>query len=241
MTHFAPDPDTGQPIQIAVDHDRWVIVEADCDLAWRAMLGSSHLVELRPVWTENPPSDWGVRSGRFLLDRSDGAHVSWDSPSLKVTSAVVAMATRTSEISPQHALRFRTWLRLRSSRPAVPAQFVDLAQALADRFKARRRRSEGAILRDILARFWTDEVGRPQFDLTALLPSDAAVNEAEIRRIRAWLYEVTEDLPETLGIGDDFSALSDAQISLARLEQSYSLDLSTISWPQNTPGPVGQI
>jgi hypothetical protein len=39
-------------------HDEWLLVAQDCDLAWNAVAGSDPLIELRPVFRDNPPEDW---------------------------------------------------------------------------------------------------------------------------------------------------------------------------------------
>lgn len=46
------------------------------------------MIELRPVLDEDPPSDWGIRSRRFLLD--EGAYIGADAPRCVVTPAVAA-------------------------------------------------------------------------------------------------------------------------------------------------------
>lgn len=45
----------GKPVAQTDDHGEWVLVAQDCDLAWNTVAGSDSLVELRPIYRENPP------------------------------------------------------------------------------------------------------------------------------------------------------------------------------------------
>ena len=69
-----------------------VLVAPDCDLAWNSVSGSDSLVELRPVYRERPPQEWGIRSSKFRLDE-DGAYLLDSAPAVRVEPDVVLAAT----------------------------------------------------------------------------------------------------------------------------------------------------
>lgn len=56
---------------------------------------------------------------------------------------------------------------------------------------------------------------------------------------RQWLSQIALAVSESLGLNTDVLALTDENVSLAFLESSYSLDVSTVSWPNTVPGPTG--
>ena len=51
-------------------HDSWVVASQDCTLDQNDIAVSEPILELRPIWTNNPPTDWGIRARKFLLSRS---------------------------------------------------------------------------------------------------------------------------------------------------------------------------
>lgn len=229
----------GELIQQPQAHRRWVIVDQDCDLAWKATTGSAYLVELKPVLTANPPAEWGIRSVRFKL--TDDSYLHWDVPSLRVRPEVVLI--RASKVAPQleanHVVRLKTWLGLRYDRPAVPEPYVVLASHLAKAFGGRKHRAAGQAVRDILVRFDVALNGTTTFELVAVLSADTSDDLRD--ETQTWLAEVALDVPATLAVPSSFEVRGDDEISLAFIENSYSLDLSTVSWPRNEAGPVGAI
>ena len=64
--------------EISTSFNRWVVCTQDCDLRSSRIDADEPLIELRPILCDNPPSDWGIRSRRFLLDKE--AYVDGRSP-----------------------------------------------------------------------------------------------------------------------------------------------------------------
>lgn len=158
LTHV--DGVAGTPLPRTVDHDDWVLVQQDCDLAWNAVAGSDSLLELRPVFHDDPPANWGIRDARLLLDVT-GAHLRSEAAAVRVTPDVVSMAGHATCPVPSFALRLKTWLGLRYDRPAVPQEFVALASDLATRLRKKQHHEDQDRVRDILARSREPPTGRP--------------------------------------------------------------------------------
>lgn len=217
-------------------HGRWLVADQDCDLAYRALIGSGYKVELRAVWTEDPPEDWGILSARFLLDVS-GAYLNAEAPAVRVTSDVLQLATHLTCPRPESAMRLRTWLGVRYDRPAIPQAYMQLASQLAERLKKKHRREVGARLRDVLATFHTVN-GETEYTIVAVLPH-ATATAALLDEVRQWLSEVALEVPESLGRPVDVESRTDQQVSVSFLEESYGLAVSALSWPTSKPGPIG--
>jgi hypothetical protein len=62
---------SGLPERRTGTHNRWVIATQDCDLDQAITLDSQPVIELRPVFTENPPQDWGLRSAKLRLTEQE--------------------------------------------------------------------------------------------------------------------------------------------------------------------------
>jgi len=230
----------GEAVQQTTPHDEWVLVTQDCDLAWNSIAGSDSLVELRPVYDRNPPAVWGIRASRLLLDDS-GNYITDLEPLVKVEPDVVLKAEHLCRDAPHvPAPRLKTWLGLRYNRPAVPQQYVPLAADLAKRLTKKGHARAESRVRDVFATFSTAEDGTKEFALTAVvLHERVAEDDALLKATRDWLAGVALAVPEQLGLNVDVVALTDEQVSLAFLETGYALDASTVSWPNKTPGPVG--
>jgi hypothetical protein len=228
--------------EVVRTHDLWLIAEQDCDLAWRAVLregAEQFLVELRPVFTDDPPVDWGIRSQRFLLSADDGRHLLATAPVVRVTPQVIVTAEHVACLDDDHQLRLKTWMGLRYDRPAVPQRYMKLARVLADALSVKKNRSRAERYRDVLAQYW-DEDGVTKFTLVAVLPGGPhAANSNEVVDARAWLAESVRDVPAELGVAVSLDAYGDDTISLPYLEGSYGVDVTRLSWPPNKPGPTG--
>lgn len=231
-----------EPVQITANHDEWVLVAQDCDLAWNTVAGSDSLVELRPVFREDPPASWGVRDSRFRLD-DEGAYLVESAPPVRVEPDVVLAAQHDCPgPHTEPARRLKTWLGLRYNRPAVPQEYVPLSRELAKRLTKKSHKEAEKRVRDILATFQTAEDGKIEFTLTAVVPRERAADDGELTdRTRDWLAEIALAVPEHLGLNTDVVACTDAEVSLAFVETSYSLDVTTVSWPNKEPGPVGDV
>lgn len=231
----------GEPEEATAAHDEWVLVAQDCDLAWNSVANSDSLVELRPVYREDPPENWGIRDNRFRLDEA-GAYLRDTAPAVRVTPDVVLAAEHACPEHTEPARRLKTWLGLRYNRPAIPQEYVALAENLAKRLRKKSHKQAEERVRDILATFATDAGGTVEFTLVAVVPGDAAAADPDLLDgTRDWLAKIALATPDTLGLSTDVLALTDEQVSLAFLETSYALDTSLVSWPNTGPGPVGAV
>lgn len=230
----------GEAVQETTPHNEWVLVTQDCDLAWKSVAGSNSLVELRPVYDRDPPTAWGIRASSLLLD-DNGNYITDLEPLIKVEPDVVLAAEHLCRDAPHvPAPRLKTWLGLRYNRPAVPQQYVPLAADLAQRLTKKGHAQAESRVRDVFATFTTAEDGTSEFVLTAvLLHERAAEDDALLTTTRDWLAGVALAVPKRLGMNVDIVAVTDEQVSLAFLETSYALDVTTVSWPNRTAGPVG--
>lgn len=216
-------------------------MDQDCDLAWRALTGESepHLVELRPVHVSGAPTDWGIRSQHFRLDE-EGRYLKATAPAVRVAPDLLVTATHRACLDQASQQRLKTWLGFRYDRPAVPQTYVELAKALADQLSKKRHRASAATVRDVLAQFLRVEDGSTSYQLVAVLeggPFDA--DDEVVVAARTWLADAALGVDAALGTAASIEAYGDEDVSLAFVEQSFSLDLARLSWPINLPGPVG--
>lgn len=125
---------SGKPERRPGRHDRWAVANQDCDLALIEETEAEPCVELRPVFTDEPPSDWGIRSSRFLLTQTE--YVRSTSPRPIVSPAVLTSLAASGAthrlLSESRQLAFTTGLGLRYDRPAVPPALVPLADRIAE-------------------------------------------------------------------------------------------------------------
>lgn len=232
-----------QPMPLDTDHGLWLLVDQDCDLAWRALIGQDdpHLVELRPVFVSGAPTDWGIRNQQFRLDQ-EGRYLKAAAPAVRVTPDLLATATHLACLNEASQQRLKTWLGFRYDRPAVPQTYVDLAKALADQLSKKRHRASAANVRDVLAQFWKAEDGSTRYQLVAVLEGETSdANDEMVVVTRAWLAEATLGVEDALGSAVSIEAYGDEEVSLSFVERSFSLDLARLSWPPSSPGPVGVV
>jgi hypothetical protein len=231
------------PVRQEAKHHLWLLADQDCDLAWRALTDEDDpfLLELRPVYTENPPANWGIRSQTLRLDEA-GRYLRANSPNIRVTPEVVAVTEHLDCLDSGSQRRLKTWLGLRYDRPAIPERYSTLSRALAAQLSKRRNRRQGTRVRDVLAQFRDAADGATEYSLVAVVPGgDYAADDPLVTETRRWLAEVIGAVPSDLGVAVDVQAYGDEDVSLGYVESSFSLDLSALSWPQNTPGPVGEV
>ncbi|MGH3427767.1 MAG: hypothetical protein ACRDQZ_09405, partial [Mycobacteriales bacterium] len=79
----------GEPRLDVLDHDEWVVASQDCDLASLDSGAADATVELRPVFREGAPTDWGVRSYRFLLTADPARFVLATSPRMQISASAL--------------------------------------------------------------------------------------------------------------------------------------------------------
>jgi hypothetical protein len=217
--------------------EEWVVVAQDCDLAWKAVLEEecTVLVELRPVLYDDAPSNWGIRSQLFKLDTT-GAHVDNNLPRLMVHPLTLKFAEHLT--CPLESRRLKTWLGLRYDRSAIPQRYTKLTDALIKKAKAKRDRQTTAQVRDLLVSFGDAANEQLTYELVAVLPTNCPADIRE--QVLDWVSQVALDIPEDLGIATRVDARPDSQISIEFMERSFAVDVSSLSWPVNSPGLVGE-
>ncbi len=219
----------GRIREVSTSYGRWIVCTQDCDL--RSARIDSHLpmIELRPVLSEDPPSDWGIRSRRFLL--GEEAYVDADAPRCVVTPALLSTrrSGREAELDDVRSTAFKTWLGLRYDRPAVPEHLVDLAREIARRCSGGRGRAIGEQVHDVLMQF-DDRVEPVRVALFGVVADDAAPEA-----VRAWLADVATRIKLDLGVVAAIEVGTRAQTPLELVETSYAADLSQLTWGRNRP------
>ncbi len=226
---------TGNPERRQGEHSRWVVATQDCDLDQTDSADAEPSVELRPVFLDGPPADWGIRSAKFLLTESEYVRSASPRPlvSAAVLGALLAGGARQRDVEPSRRQAFTTWLGLRYDRPAVPPTFFPLAKRIAEVVTRRRHRSVGRRVRDVLMQF--DKGTSPtRFSLFAIL-----VDEDDEQEVREWLADISQAIPATLGIADQIEAATAAGISFQLIETSYAADVSSLTWRPGDPQPEG--
>lgn len=213
------------------EHSIWVVASQDCDLDKAEINNFSPIIELRPVFREDPPLDWGIRSAQFLLTETE--YVSSTSPRPMVSPALMTTLKMNGcvlrDIAQERHVAFTTWLGLRYNRPAVPPQLLPLAKRISEVVAERRHRTLGQRVRDLLIEF--DETSDPpRFSLIAVL-----LNSADEQDVRAWLAQIAQAIPTQLGVSDRIEAAPATQISLQLVESSFAADVTQLTWRRPVP------
>ena len=208
---------------------RWVVCSQDCDLSLAMTDSNLEEVELRAVFSSDPPPDWGVRSRRHLL--TEEYYVKSDSPRLLISPAALkTVAAVPSGPLPEARLRaFKTWLGLRYDRPAVPPALVGIAKEISTRCGSRRGRDAGKRAHDVLMQFDTSHTP-PHIALFAIV-----VDAADVPDSINWLTEAATRIDPSLGVVASIDAGTRAEISLELLETSYAADLTQLTWRDKDP------
>ena len=63
--------DGDEPVRRQGEHRLWVVATQECDLVAADADDQEASIELRPVYTDDPPDDWGIRSFQFLLTETE--------------------------------------------------------------------------------------------------------------------------------------------------------------------------
>jgi hypothetical protein len=225
---------SGEPEPVNHSHSRWVVAAQDCDLAGADHTSAEPCIELRPVYTDSPPQDWGIRSARFLL--TTGEYVVSSAPRLSVAptvlTALVAGDIERHRPDPSRSQAFTTWLGLRYDRPAVPDHLVPLAQHVSEVVR-HHERARAARVRDVLMQF-DDTVTPVRVSLFAILAN--AQDEEEIRR---WLAGIAQKIAPAFGLVDRLEAATADGIAFSVIEESYAADVSQVTWRPAGPDPEG--
>lgn len=210
-------------------HDHWVVVTQDCDIARLAEDHPLPVVEIRPVYNKEPPSELGLRSRQLLLDSP--YYIEAQSARTMISPAALTEAAANGSVinlPEDRCLALKTWLGLRYDRPAVPDDLVPLAKAIAEKVKQKKHRNLARKLRDILAQF---EMGDPtHYSLYAVI-----VDNADRSEVTNWLSGLALSIPTSLGVADDIDAYTADETSLTLIESSYSIDAGDITWRGRSP------
>lgn len=219
----------GRIQEVSTSYGRWVVCTQDCDLRSSRIDSHQPMIELRPVLDVDPPSDWGIRSRRFLL--GEGAYVDADAPRCLVTPALLSTmrSGREAALGDARSRAFKTWLGLRYDRPAVPEHLVDLAREIARRCSGGRGRAIGEQVHDVPMQF--DDHAQPvQVALFGVIADDA-----DAEAVRVWLADVARRIDADLGVVVAIDVGTRAQTPLELVETSYAADLSQLTWSRNRP------
>lgn len=203
---------------------RWIVCTQDCDLKAASLDSEEFVIELRPVLTECPPADWGIRSRRLLLNGN--SYVDAHSPRCLVTPALLFSlgAKRENALDDDRCTAFKTWLGRRYDRPAIPEHLVDLAKEVAKRCKSRSGRAVGEQVHDILMQFH-EESDPVQVALFGVIADDADADS-----VRTWIAEAATRINPRLGVVAKIDVGTRSETSLHLVETSYAADLSQLTW-----------
>jgi len=225
---------SGIPERSRGSHGLWAVATQDCDLAQADDADSGPVIELRPLYRNGAPPDWGIRSAKLRL--TDHEYAQANAPRLTVApavlTAILALGANRRETSESRRQAFTTWLGLRYDRPAVPDDLVPLARRISQEVAHGEHRAIGVQVRDVLMQF--GEGRPPRYSLFAVL--DDPADEADVR---AWLARVARAVPVDLGVADQIEAASAGGIAFSTIELSYSADVTQVTWPRSRPDPEG--
>jgi hypothetical protein len=207
------------------------VVSQDCTLAYADSEDLEPRIEIRPVLNDDPPSQRGIRSRKLWLEGNE--YLDDASPHVLIAPRVLtrlllqgAIRDATGE---SRTLALKLWLGKRYDRPAVPDALIPLAQRLAEEVKRKRHRGQAMVVRDVLFRADTDYTP-PRIRLYAL------VEKPEDREpTRVWLAEIAMSIPTNLGVVDEFESGTSDDFAISVLENSYSADVSDVTWGQGFP------
>ena len=217
------------PVPRSSVHSLWVISSQDCTLDQVGVYEPEPVIELRAVLVKDPPTDWGIRARRFLLDSSH--YVDDYLPRTSISPAALNFigkrVNRGAPLPSHRALAFKTWLGLRYDRPAVPPNRVELARNIAEAVRALRQPAI-PVVRDVLMQFGPGDP--PEYAIVAVI-----LNPADRQLARQWLADVALRVPAHLGTPVRLEAVTTAEASLDLVENSYAADTTQITWRRTGP------
>ncbi len=221
---------------VTVDHayEQWVVVSQDCDLASVDSKDNELLVEVMPALTGNGGGGWGIRSRALRL--SQGLHTDSRLPKLRLSPAALGVYIESIDtLDTARTIALKTWLGLRYDRPAVPTVLNELARERAAAVRKTRTSELSAATHDVL--FGATEERPSRFQLIAVI-----VHESHAAEVREWMTAAALEVDPALGsLGGPPEALTKDELTLADIENTFSADLSDISWRKSEPkGPPDQ-
>jgi hypothetical protein len=223
-----PEAEQG-PVPRSSAHGFWIVSSQDCTLDQTDVGEPEPVVELRPVFAENPPTDWGIRARKFLLDQNH--YVDDYAPRTSIAPAALHYIGEQGHLGTplpsERALAFKTWLGFRYDRPAVPPDRVELAKQIAEAVRALRQPAI-PVVRDVLMQFSPGDP--PEYALVAVI-----LDPADKPLVRSWLADIALRVPLHLGTASRLEAVTTREVSLHLLENSYAADVSQITWRRTGP------
>lgn len=208
---------------------RWIVCTQDCDLHNANVDTEDPLIELRPVLPADRPMDWGIKGRYFKI--TDDSWIDANAPRCLVTPAFLnRMASSREEVLDEKRRRyFKAWLGRRYGRPAVPESLVPLAREIAVKCSDRRGRDVSDKVHDVLMQFNEDA------DPVRVVLFGVVYESDDIDEVRVWLSDVATRIDTDLGVVFDVRVANRANTPLGLVEDSYSADLSQLTWSRRKP------
>jgi hypothetical protein len=221
------DSTTTSPALRQAPHSLWCLATQDCDLDRLDPSDLEPSVEIRPVFASDPPGDWGIRSRKLRLSAEH--YIEADAPRVNIAPAALAgfESDRLPEISDGRKRALKTWLGLRYDRPAVPPEWLDLISEIAKQLARKKDESRDQV-HDVLLQFHASDP--PEYAIFAVI-----TETADPEKIRKWIAEGARRVPTELGVMAGVEVGTKAEFTLDLLENSYSADLSKITWRGESP------
>lgn len=218
----------GVPKQTEQIFAKWVVTSQDCDLASAESDDDSAVIEILPVLEGNGGGSWGLRSRTLRL--AEALHTDARLPKVRISPAALSVfLVSANVVAAERAVAFKTWLGLRYDRPAVPEVLVELARAIAAAIRETRTTDLSAVTHDVL--FAAREAKPTEFELIGVV-TDAEHAEA----VQMWLASAALKVDPTLGtLAGEPLALTKDTLTMSDVENTFSADLSDITWGKVEP------
>jgi hypothetical protein len=137
--------------------------------------------------------------------------------------------TRREPLANERGTALKKWLGLRYDRPAVPEALLPLANAIAAAVKSTRTPELADGTHDVL--FQVEAGTPPRYRLLAVLRDEGMALDAE-----EWLAKAALEIDPDVGLmGEVPYAATKDHVSVRAVENSYSADLSDITWRKKVP------
>ena len=228
-THLTIDAIDDGVNPITQTYSSWMVCTQDCDLHNAELEANEPLIELRPILSDERLRDWGVRNRHFVV--APGRCIDANAVRCLVTPSLLGSLAlgRKDGLNEERRRFFKTWLGLRYDRPAVPEQLIPLARQIAARCSDRSGRDISSRVHDVLMQF--DPSQTPvRFVLFGIV--DKSDDKSEVR---SWLADVGNRIDAKLGIMSDAIVETRSDTPLQVVEESYSADLSQLTWSRRKP------
>jgi len=221
--------DAGEIVNVVSTHERWIVATQDCDLHVVEPDIDDPCLELRLVRPIRGGLSWGIRSRKLRLD--DSNFVDSIDAHLHISPRALVSVSNDSYQALSHgrALAFKTWLGLRYDRPAVPEVAVPLAKSVANAFDSVQGNPLLDDIHDLLMQF--DLSADPIFYTLIAVITDNADRDS----IRSLVSKIALTVPSNLGIAKRLEAVPRQEVTLEVIENSYSADVSAITWKSDLP------